>query len=56
MLVCSKAISEITNSAVKSFSIAMSTQTRKTKKKKKITMLFSSYMIYVSCVQMTRHQ
>lgn len=34
MLVCSRSISEITNSIIKSFSIAMSAQTNKAKKKK----------------------
>lgn len=32
MLVCSRSISEITNSIIKSFSIAMSAQTNKAKK------------------------
>lgn len=33
MLVCSRSISEITNSIIKSFSIDMSAQTNKAKKK-----------------------
>lgn len=45
MLVCSRSISEITNSIIKSFSIDMSAQTNKAKKKG--THFISSYMIHV---------
>lgn len=42
MLVCSRSIPEVTNSIIKSFSVDMSTQTSKTKlkKKKNFTMFY----------------
>lgn len=45
MLVCSRSIPKVTNSIIKSFSIAMSTQTSKTKKKKNYHVLSFSYMV-----------
>lgn len=59
MPVCSRSIPEITNSAIKSFCVAMLVQTSKAKKQTttKLPCFISSYMIYVRCDQRkTRHQ